>query len=68
VLRPLSLDGTTLCADGSGPATGTALAAVCTRRFRAQDPFVATADALLAEDRPDPPGADGTWRAGAGQP
>ncbi|MFF6879787.1 serine hydrolase domain-containing protein [Streptomyces sp. NPDC012474] len=53
---------------GFRPDTGTALAAVCTRRFRARDPFVATAYALLAEDRPDPPGADGTCRAGAGQP
>ncbi|MEU7723012.1 serine hydrolase domain-containing protein [Streptomyces tibetensis] len=30
--------------------TGTALAAVCTRRFRAHDPFLATAYALLAEE------------------
>ncbi|KJK37206.1 penicillin-binding protein [Streptomyces variegatus] len=29
--------------------TGTALAAVCTRRFRAHDPFLATAYALLAQ-------------------
>ncbi|MEU2398345.1 serine hydrolase domain-containing protein [Streptomyces pseudogriseolus] len=35
---------------GFRPDTGTALAAVCTRRFRAHDPFVATAYALLAED------------------
>ncbi|MEU0203716.1 MULTISPECIES: serine hydrolase domain-containing protein [unclassified Streptomyces] len=35
---------------GFHPATGTALAAVCTRRFRAHDPFVATAYALLAEE------------------
>jgi CubicO group peptidase (beta-lactamase class C family) len=34
---------------GFRPATGTALAAVCTRRFRAHDPFVATAYGLLAE-------------------
>ncbi|MGW9396801.1 serine hydrolase domain-containing protein [Streptomyces sp. NPDC055642] len=33
---------------GFRPATGTALAAVCTRRFRAHDPFLATAYALLA--------------------
>lgn len=50
---------------GFRPDTGTALAAVCTRRFRAHDPFVATAYALLAEG---PPGADGTCRTGAGQP
>jgi hypothetical protein len=30
--------------------TGTALAAVCTRRFRANDPFLATAYALLAQE------------------
>ncbi|POX46681.1 penicillin-binding protein, partial [Streptomyces sp. Ru71] len=35
---------------GFRPDTGTALAAVCTRRFRAGDPFVATAYALLAGD------------------
>ncbi|MFE1043222.1 serine hydrolase domain-containing protein [Streptomyces sp. NPDC058832] len=34
---------------GFRPDTGTALAAVCTRRFRARDPFIATAYALLAE-------------------
>ncbi|MET7275847.1 serine hydrolase domain-containing protein [Streptomyces flaveolus] len=34
---------------GFRPDTGTALAAVCTRRFRAHDPFVATAYAFLAE-------------------
>ncbi|MFE6352697.1 serine hydrolase domain-containing protein [Streptomyces rochei] len=33
---------------GFRPDTGTALAAVCTRRFRAGDPFIATAYALLA--------------------
>ncbi|MFG3723299.1 serine hydrolase domain-containing protein [Streptomyces massasporeus] len=33
---------------GFRPDTGTALAAVCTRRFRAHDPFVATAYAVLA--------------------
>ncbi|MCC8451791.1 serine hydrolase domain-containing protein [Streptomyces rochei] len=33
---------------GFRPDTGTALAAVCTRRFRARDPFIATAYALLA--------------------
>ncbi|GHF74480.1 serine hydrolase domain-containing protein [Streptomyces griseosporeus] len=32
---------------GFRPDTGTAVAAVCTRRFRARDPFVATAYALL---------------------
>ncbi|MFI1422228.1 serine hydrolase domain-containing protein [Streptomyces sp. NPDC020731] len=32
------------------PDTGTALAAVCTRRFRAHDPFQAVAYALLAEE------------------
>jgi hypothetical protein len=53
---------------GFRPDTGTALAAVCTRRFRARAPFVATAYALPAEDQPGPPGADGTCRAGAGQP
>jgi CubicO group peptidase (beta-lactamase class C family) len=35
---------------GFRPGTGTALAAVCTRRFRAHDPFVATAYRLLAEE------------------
>ncbi|MCX4565193.1 serine hydrolase domain-containing protein [Streptomyces albogriseolus] len=35
---------------GFRPDTGTALAAVCTRRFRRHDPFVATAYALLAEE------------------
>jgi len=34
---------------GFRPDTGTALAAVCTRRFRLRDTFVATAYALLAE-------------------
>ncbi|MFJ9116793.1 serine hydrolase domain-containing protein [Streptomyces sp. NPDC102394] len=34
---------------GFRPDTGTALVAVCTRRFRAKDPFVATAYGLLAE-------------------
>jgi CubicO group peptidase (beta-lactamase class C family) len=34
---------------GFRPDTGTALAALCTRRFRAGDPFVAAAYALLAE-------------------
>ncbi|MFD8154280.1 serine hydrolase domain-containing protein [Streptomyces sp. NPDC059720] len=34
---------------GFRPDTGTALAAVCTRRFRAHDPFVAGAYRLLAE-------------------
>ncbi|GHH43292.1 serine hydrolase domain-containing protein [Streptomyces candidus] len=34
---------------GFRPDTGTALAAVCTRRFRAHETFVATAYALLAE-------------------
>ncbi|MGW3991532.1 serine hydrolase domain-containing protein [Streptomyces sp. NPDC004830] len=34
---------------GFRPDTGTALAAVCTRRFRAHDPFVARAYELLAE-------------------
>ncbi|GGW47622.1 serine hydrolase domain-containing protein [Streptomyces griseoloalbus] len=34
---------------GFRPDTGTALAAVCTRRYRAHDPFPATAHALLAE-------------------
>jgi CubicO group peptidase (beta-lactamase class C family) len=34
---------------GFRPDTGTALAAVCTRRFRAHDPFIATAYAFLAE-------------------
>ncbi|GAA4083908.1 serine hydrolase domain-containing protein [Streptomyces shaanxiensis] len=35
---------------GFRPDTGTALVALCTRRFRARDAFVATAYALLAED------------------
>ncbi|MFC9686216.1 serine hydrolase domain-containing protein [Streptomyces sp. NPDC056948] len=35
---------------GFRPDTGTALAAVCTRRFRAHDPFLATAYALLTEE------------------
>lgn len=35
---------------GFRPDTGTALVALCTRRFRAHDPFVATAYAFLAED------------------
>ncbi|MEU7470150.1 serine hydrolase domain-containing protein [Streptomyces sp. NPDC044984] len=35
---------------GFRPDTGTALAAVCTRRFRARDPFQATAYALLAQE------------------
>ncbi|MFI7407399.1 serine hydrolase domain-containing protein [Streptomyces sp. NPDC049627] len=35
---------------GFRPDTDTALAAVCTRRFRARDPFVTTAYGLLAED------------------
>ncbi|MEV0209298.1 serine hydrolase domain-containing protein [Streptomyces sp. NPDC050788] len=34
---------------GFRPDTGTALAALCTRRFRANDPFVSTAYGLLAE-------------------
>ncbi|MFE6617688.1 serine hydrolase domain-containing protein [Streptomyces sp. NPDC057740] len=34
---------------GFRPDTGTALVALCTRRFRAHDPFVATAYAFLAE-------------------
>jgi hypothetical protein len=34
---------------GFRPDTGTALAAVCTRRFRAHAPFVAAAYALLCE-------------------
>lgn len=34
---------------GFRPDTATALVAVCTRRFRAHDPFVATAYALLAQ-------------------
>jgi CubicO group peptidase (beta-lactamase class C family) len=34
---------------GFRPDTGTALAALCTRRFRSGDPFVATAYGLLAE-------------------
>ncbi|MGC9501750.1 serine hydrolase domain-containing protein [Streptomyces sp. WG7] len=33
---------------GFRPDTGTALAAVCTRRFRAHDPFIATAYSFLA--------------------
>ncbi len=53
---------------GFRPDTGTALAAVCTRRFRAHDPFVAAAYGLLAEERPGPPGADATGRAGTGRP
>ncbi|GAA2611165.1 serine hydrolase domain-containing protein [Streptomyces violaceus] len=35
---------------GFRPDTGTALAAVCTRRFRAHDPFLAGAYALLTEE------------------
>jgi CubicO group peptidase (beta-lactamase class C family) len=35
---------------GFRPDTGTAVAALCTRRFRAHDPFVAGAYALLAEE------------------
>ncbi|MEU9588023.1 serine hydrolase domain-containing protein [Streptomyces werraensis] len=35
---------------GFRPDTGTALAAVCTRRFRSGDPFVSAAYALLAEE------------------
>ncbi|MGX1274145.1 serine hydrolase domain-containing protein [Streptomyces phaeoluteigriseus] len=35
---------------GFRPGTGTALVALCTRRFRARDPFVATAYSLLARD------------------
>ncbi|MFE7277526.1 serine hydrolase domain-containing protein [Streptomyces sp. NPDC057623] len=35
---------------GFRPDTGTALVALCTRRFRAHDPFVATAYAFLAEE------------------
>ncbi|MFE6200582.1 serine hydrolase domain-containing protein [Streptomyces sp. NPDC057838] len=53
---------------GFRPDTGTALAAVCTRRFRAHDPFVATAYAVLAGEFPGASGADGTGRDGAGQP
>ncbi|MFE7648482.1 serine hydrolase domain-containing protein [Streptomyces phaeoluteigriseus] len=34
---------------GFRPDTGTALVALCTRRFRARDPFVATAYSLLAQ-------------------
>jgi hypothetical protein len=34
---------------GFRPDTATALVAVCTRRFRPNDPFVATAYGLLAE-------------------
>ncbi|MFB7934371.1 serine hydrolase domain-containing protein [Streptomyces sp. NPDC056039] len=51
---------------GFRPDTGTALAAVCTRRFRGHDPFLATAYALLTEDQRARPGADGVCRAGAG--
>ncbi|MFJ8630390.1 serine hydrolase domain-containing protein [Streptomyces sp. NPDC093568] len=36
---------------GFRPDTGTALVALCTRRFRARDAFVATAYGLLARDR-----------------
>ncbi|GGL64311.1 penicillin-binding protein [Streptomyces fumigatiscleroticus] len=36
---------------GFRPDTGTALAALCTRRFRPRDPFIATAYALLARER-----------------
>ncbi|WP_405875253.1 serine hydrolase domain-containing protein [Streptomyces sp. NBC_00005] len=35
---------------GFRPDTGTALAALCTRRFRAHDPFVTTAYELLAQE------------------
>ncbi|MET9686578.1 serine hydrolase domain-containing protein [Streptomyces coeruleorubidus] len=35
---------------GFRPDTGTALAALCSRRFRAHDPFVTAAYALLAEE------------------
>ncbi|MFD6315901.1 serine hydrolase domain-containing protein [Streptomyces nigra] len=35
---------------GFRPDTGTAVVALCTRRYRARDPFVPTAYALLAED------------------
>lgn len=35
---------------GFRPDTGTALAAVCTRRYRRRDPFTAAAYALLSED------------------
>lgn len=35
---------------GFRPDTGTALVALCTRRFRARDSFIATAYALLAEE------------------
>ncbi|MEU0114516.1 serine hydrolase domain-containing protein [Streptomyces bobili] len=35
---------------GFRPDTGTALVALCTRRFRARDPFVATAYSLLARE------------------
>jgi hypothetical protein len=49
---------------GFHPGTGTALAAVCTRRYRARDPFVPTAYALLAEDARDTGAAeDGEQRA-----
>ncbi|EGX57122.1 penicillin-binding protein [Streptomyces zinciresistens K42] len=37
---------------GFRPDTGTALAALCTRRFRARDPFIATAYGLLAQSGP----------------
>ncbi|MFJ7074086.1 serine hydrolase domain-containing protein [Streptomyces sp. NPDC098781] len=36
---------------GFRPDTGTALVALCTRRFRARDSFVATAYGFLADDR-----------------
>ncbi|MFJ7338430.1 hypothetical protein ACIQUU_35010 [Streptomyces sp. NPDC101116] len=49
------------------PGTGPALAAVRTRGFRAHDPFAATAQPLLPEDRPGRSGVD-ACRAGAGQP
>ncbi|MGW0867532.1 serine hydrolase domain-containing protein [Streptomyces sp. NPDC002611] len=51
---------------GFRPDTGTALAAVCTRRFRGHDPFLATAYALLMEDERARPGTDSVCRAGAG--
>ncbi|MFH0520767.1 serine hydrolase domain-containing protein [Streptomyces sp. M41] len=35
---------------GFRPDTGTALVALCTRRFRAHDPFVSTAYGILAEE------------------
>ncbi|GHH17107.1 serine hydrolase domain-containing protein [Streptomyces lanatus] len=38
---------------GFRPDTGTALAALCTRRFRARDAFIATAYAFLADDTAD---------------